>query len=85
MTNIHKDCDLKPLKECSQNQWIIGETNCKHWKRSCFHSHGIFDETGEYVGSADGQWGYCKLLKKKFLYILGTEAPCEKTKQTKLM
>ena len=76
---------IKPIKECSQNQWVQGETNCPHWKRSCFHSHGIFDDNGNYVGSANGQWGYCDLLQKKFLYLLGTEAPCEPTKQTKLM
>ena len=76
---------IKPIKECSPNQWILGDKNCPYWDRICFHSHGIFDEDGEYIGSAEGQWGYCDLLKKKFLYMIGTEAPCEKTKQTKLM
>ena len=76
---------IQPIKECSQNQWVHGETNCQHWKRNSFHTHGIFNENDEYIGSAEGQWGYCDLLKKKFLYMLGTEAPCEKTKQTKLM
>lgn len=76
---------IQPIKECSKNQWVIGETNCPHWTRNSFHSHGLFDDDGEYIGSANGQWGYCDLLNKKFLYILGTEAPCEKTKQTILM
>ena len=76
---------IQPIKECSQNQWIRGETNCQHWKRISFHSHGVFNDDGEYIGSADGQWGYCDLLEKRFLYLLGTEAPCENTKQTKLM
>ena len=76
---------INPIKECSPNQWVSGDMNCPHWQRSCFHSHGLFDENGEYIGSQDGQWGYCDLLQKKFLYLLGTEAPCEKTVQTKLM
>ena len=76
---------IKPIKECSPNQWILGDKNCPHWNRSSFHSHGIFDEDGEYIGSAEGQWGYCDLLKEEFLYMIGAEAPCEKTKQTTLM
>ena len=76
---------IEPIKQCSPNQWVHGEKNCKHWKRSCFHSHGIFDDDGDYIGSAEGQWGYCDYLKKQFLYMIGTEAPCEKTKQTTLM
>lgn len=76
---------IKPIKECSLNQWIMGDNNCPHWHRNSFHSHGIFDNKGEYIGSQEGQWGYCDLLQKKFLYLLGTEAPCEKTVQSTLM
>ena len=76
---------MNPLKQCSQDQTMGGLKNCKHWKRICFHSHGLFDDDGEYIGSAEGQWGACDLLKKKFIYLIGTEAPCETTKQTKLM
>ena len=88
MTNTPKDCSnmtIKPIKECSPNQWILGEKDCPHWNKICFHGEGVFDDKGEYIGSKDGQWGYCDLLDKKFLYYLGTEAPCEKTKQTTLM
>ena len=76
---------IKPIKECSPNQWVRGEKDCPHWQKGAFHAHGIFDEDGEYIGSAEGQWGFCTLLQEKFLYIIGTEAPCEKTKQTTLM
>ena len=77
--------EYHPIKECSPNQYVLGDNNCEHWHRNCFHSHGIFDDDGNYIGSAEGQWGYCDRLKSKFLYVLGTEAPCEKTRQTKLM
>lgn len=70
---------------CSPNMHIGEQDNCPHWHRICFSEWGVFNDNHEMIGDKKGQWGYCDLLDKKFLYVLGTDPACETTRQTTLM
>lgn len=76
---------MSKAKVCSPNMHIGTQDNCKHWERNCFCTSGIFNDDGEMIGEEQSQWGYCSKLDKKFRYVLGTEPPCETTKQTVLI
>ena len=72
-------------KKCTPHMHMGTQDNCKHWHRNSFSLRGIFNDDGEMIDEEEAQWGYCDLLDKKFRYILGTEPPCETTRQTVLI
>ena len=64
------------MKSCNPNMWANMEKKCPYFEH---HSFSI------YTDRTEGHWGRCTKINKTFRYVIGTEPPCEKTRQTTLI